>query len=73
MSTESWELRAGLLDRYKKAMAAKSFNVQDVAAGREYIEAYVTFVHYVEGMYEAAMNPATGHYPEGATVPHKEK
>lgn len=67
------KVRTGLLDRYKKAMAAKSFKVQDVGAGREYIEAYVTYVHYVEGMYEAAMNPASGHYPEGATVPHEDK
>lgn len=54
-------------------MAAKSFKVQDVSAGREYIEAYVTYVHFVEGMYEAAMNPASGHYPEGTTVPHEDK
>lgn len=67
------KVRTGLLDRYKKAMAAKSFKVEDVGAGREYIEAYVTYIHYVEGMYEAAMNPASGHYPEGATVPHEDK
>ena len=66
-------MRTGLLDRYKKAMAAKSFNSQDVAAGREYIEAYVAYIHYVEGMYEAAMSPASGHYPEGPPAPHKEK
>ena len=67
------KMRTGILERYKKAMAAKSFKVQDVDAGREYIEAYVTYIHYVEGMYEAAMNPASGHYPEGATVPHDDK
>jgi len=67
------KMRAGLLDRYKKAMSAKSFKVQDVGAGREYIEAYVTYIHYVEGMYEAAMSPASGHYPEGAAVPHEDK
>lgn len=67
------KVRTGLLDRYKKAMAAKSFKVQDVGAGREYIEAYVTYIHYVEGMYEAAMNPAAGHYPEGASAPREDK
>lgn len=67
------KMRTGLLDRYKKAMAVKSFKVQDVAAGREYIEAYVTYIHYVEGMFEAAMNSASGHYPEGPAVPHKDK
>jgi hypothetical protein len=54
-------------------MTAKSFKVQDVGAGREYVEAYVSYIHYVEGIYEAAMNPASGHYPERATVPHEEK
>lgn len=67
------KMRAGLMDRYKKAMTTKTFKAQDVGAGREHIEAYVTFIHYVEGMYEAAMNPASGHYPEGATVPHEDK
>ncbi|MFA5700362.1 MAG: DUF6448 family protein [Desulfuromonas sp.] len=64
------KMRTGLLDRYQKAMAAKSFKVQDVSAGREYIEAYVPFIHYVEGIYEATINPATGHYPEEATASH---
>ncbi len=67
------KMRAGLSERYKKAMEAKSFEVQDLGAGREYIEAYVTYIHYVEGMYEAAVNPGSGHYPEGATVPHEDK
>ena len=67
------KMRAGLVDRYKKALAAKSFRVQDVDAGREYVEAYVTFIQYVEGMYEAATNPASGHYPEGPTVLRKDK
>jgi hypothetical protein len=66
-------VRSGLLERYKSAMAAKSFEVQDVAAGREYVEAYVAYIHYVEGIYEAAMSPASGHYPEGPTVLHKDK
>ena len=66
-------MRAGLLDRYKKVLAAKSYNVQDVDAGREYVEAYVTYIHYVEGMYEAAKNPASGHYPEATTAPHRDR
>jgi hypothetical protein len=66
-------MRAGLLDRYKKVLAAKSYNVQDVDAGREYVEAYVTYIHYVEGMYEAAKNPASGHYPEATTAPHHDR
>ena len=67
------KMRTGLLDRFKKAMEAKSFMVQEVDAGREYIEAYVTYIHYVEGVHEAATNPASGHYPEGPTIRHEDK
>lgn len=59
-------MRTGLLERYKRAMAAKDFGSQDVEAGREYVERYVTFIHYVEGIYEAATHPVDGHYPENA-------
>ena len=66
------KMSAGLTERYKRAMAAKSFEVQDVGAGREYIETYVSFIHYVEGIYEATINPASGHFPEGATGLHED-
>ena len=66
-------MRAGIMERYKRAMATKAFKPQDVGAGREYVEAYVTFIHYGERMYEAAMNPAPGHYPEEATASHEDK
>lgn len=41
--------------------------------GASIIEAYVMFIYYVEGMYEVAMNPASGSYPEGATVPLEDR
>ncbi len=58
------KMRAGLLERYRKVMAAKSFAPGDVGAGRAYVDADVRYIHYVEGVYEAAASPATGHYPE---------
>ncbi|MES2757366.1 MAG: DUF6448 family protein [Pseudomonadota bacterium] len=66
-------MRAGLHANYRKAMAAKSFQVRDVDAGREYVEAYVRYIHYVEAIYEDSVRPAVGHYPEGATAPHDDK
>ena len=66
-------MRAGLLDRFKKVMAAKSYDVRDVDAGREYVEAYVTYIHYVEGMYETAVRPASGHFPESGAEPHQDR
>ncbi|MEJ2761373.1 MAG: DUF6448 family protein [Gammaproteobacteria bacterium] len=66
------QMRTGLMDRYKQAMAAKGFKAQDIDAGREYVEKYVTFIHYVEGMYEAATRSVSGHYPE-STGAHEER
>ena len=66
-------MRSGLSERYKQAMAANNFRAQDIDAGREYVERYVTFIHYVEGMFESATRPVHGHYPEGAGSAHEEK
>jgi len=45
-------------------MTKKNFTKNDVSAGREFVEAYVTFMHYVEGIYAAAHKPAHGHHAE---------
>ncbi|WP_342431536.1 DUF6448 family protein [Neobacillus sp. FSL H8-0543] len=39
----------GLEERFEKILATKDFDVNDVEAGREYVEAYVQFTHYAEG------------------------
>lgn len=41
--------RAGLDGRFRAALAAKDFDVDDVVAGRRYLAAYVDFFHYAEG------------------------
>jgi alkylhydroperoxidase/carboxymuconolactone decarboxylase family protein YurZ len=38
-----------LTKRFEKVMALKNFDVNNVADGREYIEAYVQFFHFAEG------------------------
>ncbi len=35
--------------RFEKARALKQFDVNDVAAGRAYMEAYISFYKYAEG------------------------
>ena len=45
----SKELLPELQERFNKAMSLKNFDVNNVAAGREYIEAYVQFFKYAEG------------------------
>jgi hypothetical protein len=56
----------GLHAQFEKAMSRKNYNKENVEAGREFIEAYVTYVHYVERLYEAAAKASHGHYPEPA-------
>lgn len=43
------EMLPELQERFNKAMSLKNFNVNNVSAGREYIEAYVQFFKYAEG------------------------
>lgn len=66
------QMRTGLLERYKQAMTGRDFKSQDIDAGREYVDRYVTFIHYVEGMYEAASHPVEGHHPHGTGGLHQE-
>lgn len=58
------EVREGLTNHFKQVIEKKKFAPNDVAAGREYIEAYVTYIHYVERLYEAAEKQSGGHYAE---------
>lgn len=58
------KMRDGINEYFKDAMAKKNFKKDDVEAGRKYIEAYVIFIHHVEGLYEAAKETTHGHYPE---------
>lgn len=63
-------IRKGLREHFHAAMSQNKFAPDDVMAGRRYIEAYVPYVHYVEGLWEAATKSAKGHYPEPAAHAH---
>ena len=65
-------IQSGVREQFKQAVAKKTFGKDDVTAGQEYIKSYVEFIHYVERIYEAAKNPAEGHYPEPQGASHKE-
>ncbi|GEQ23179.1 MAG: hypothetical protein PWP67_2915 [Clostridium butyricum] len=49
-----------LKERFEKVMALKDYNVNDVEAGRKYIEAYVSFFKFAEGE-EESHNAEAGH------------
>jgi len=43
---------ADIQTRFGEALAKKRFNENDVEAGREYVKAYVSLLHYLEHLYE---------------------
>ena len=57
-------IHKGLREHFHAAVSHRKFDKNNVEAGRRYVEAYVPYVHYVEGLWEAATNTAKGHYPE---------
>ena len=63
-------VRDGIRERFQAAFSRKGFAVNDVEAGREYVHAYVPFLHYVEGIYDAA-RADVGHVKERAPVGHR--
>lgn len=63
------ERMPGLQERFEQVMATKDFAVDDVEAGRDFVEAYVQFTHYAEG--EEHAEGADAH-AEGETAAHGE-
>lgn len=59
-------IRKGLREHFHATINQRKFGPNDVAAGRLYVEAYVPYIHYVEGLWEAATTSAKSHYPEPA-------
>ncbi len=61
-------IHRGVKEQYEQVMAKKQFKPDDVEAGREYVKAYVQFIHYVERLYQAANKPAKGHIHDESEV-----
>ncbi|HSB64150.1 MAG TPA: DUF6448 family protein [Thermoanaerobaculia bacterium] len=60
----------GVRERFTRAAAAKKRSETSVAAGREFVEAYVEFTHYVERLHLDATTPAA-HGPGAPAAEHK--
>jgi hypothetical protein len=54
-------LDKGIRERYVAAAEAKKHADDDVAAGREFVESYVVFTHYVEGLHGQIAGAGTHH------------
>ena len=59
-------VRHGVEERFKSVIHGKMFSPDDVQAGREFVKAYVEFVHYVERIHQASAASGHGHFPEAA-------
>ena len=53
-----------LRQQFGEVMATKTFDPEDVAAGRAYVKAYVEFIHFVELLYDSTMKMPNGHSGE---------
>ena len=67
-------VKEGIKERFAKALAARKNADKSVDAGREYVEAYINYVHYVEGIHAAAMSKGEHHSEggEGAKTGHED-
>jgi hypothetical protein len=52
---------AGIKKRFSKTLERKKHADESVTAGREFVEAYVDFTHYVERLYNDAVGEAAVH------------
>lgn len=61
----SSHMAAAIGEKFKHALEARKTKDTSVEAGREFVEAYVTYMHHVEGIH-AAIVSAGGHEHAGA-------
>jgi hypothetical protein len=53
--------RADIETRFREALRHRRFKTNDIEEGREYVKAYITFMHYVEELYEQRATTRTVH------------
>ncbi len=61
----SSHMAAAIREKFKKALEARKSKDTSVAAGREFVEAYVAYTHFVEGIH-AAITSGGGHLHSGS-------
>lgn len=67
----SERMHKGLDKHFHEVVSKKKYALNDVAAGRGYVGAYVEYVHYVERLYDAAGTPAAaGPQPKAPAHAH---
>ena len=64
------KITEGTEERFNRVMATIKHKDESVEAGREYVEAYVDFIHYVEKLYNVASKSAGHHEREEESGEH---
>lgn len=59
-------IREGVRHHFHTAWHRRKFDADDVRAGRDYVEAYVPYVHYVESLWNIATGAVDHHARHGA-------
>jgi hypothetical protein len=62
------EVREGIRAKFAAAIEAKKHSDHNVAAGRQWVHAYATFLHYADGIHRAAAGHASGAHEEVAAT-----
>lgn len=62
------DIATGIRRRFTRVVEARAHADESVAAGREFVEAYVEYVHYVENLHLIATGKTAGH-AEGTQAP----
>jgi hypothetical protein len=66
------EAAAGIRKRFAEAHEKKAHAAHNVDAGRQFVAAYVDYVHYVEGLHQAAQGTGEHHAAGPDATPTKE-
>lgn len=60
-------------EKFDRVLEKRKHKDESVEAGREYVEAYVEYVHYVEGVYEAVSGKSAHHEEEAEEAKRTDK
>jgi len=64
------EMAAGVRARFAQALEKKGHEKESVEAGREFVAAYVEYLHYVEGLHKSATK--AGHHEAETAEDHQD-
>jgi hypothetical protein len=67
------KVREGIHHRFVETLERQKGAGKSVEAGREFVESYVQFIHYGEGIYLAAEKQKIEHTAEKASAHHEER